>query len=75
MTDKHCAAPSSQGDYPGNFDIPIWGAAAIAKHIGRSERQTLHLLSRGLIRSARKVGGSWTAIPSALRREFGGAAG
>jgi hypothetical protein len=61
-----------QGDNSNNLDKPVWGAAAIGEIIGRTERQTHHLLSRGFIKCARKVGGAWTATPSALRREFGG---
>ena len=39
-----------------------WGVDEIAKVIGRSARQTHHILSRGQIKSARKVGGKWVAI-------------
>jgi len=53
-------------------DRPVWGAAAIGRVINRNPRQTHHLLSRGLIKSARRIGNLWTATPSALRREFGG---
>jgi hypothetical protein len=63
---------SRQGDNLNNSDRPVWGAAAIGTEINRTERQTLHLLGRGLIKSARRVGGIYTAIPSVLRREFGG---
>ena len=52
-------------------DRPVWGAAAIGRLINKNQRQTHHLLARGLIRSARRVGHQWTEIPSALRREFG----
>jgi hypothetical protein len=52
-------------------DKPVWGAAAIGRLINKNPRQTHHLLARGLIKSARQVGHQWTAIPSALRREFG----
>jgi hypothetical protein len=52
-------------------DRPVWGAAAIGRIIGKNQRSTHHLLSRGLIKSARRVGHQWTAVPSALRREFG----
>ncbi len=55
-----------------DLDKPVWGAAAIGRVINRNPRQTHHLLSRGLIKSARLVGHQWTATPSALRREFGG---
>jgi hypothetical protein len=55
----------------GALDKPIWGAAAIGREINRTPRQAHHLLSRGLIKSARKVGSQWTANAAALRREFG----
>lgn len=64
--------PNNLDEPPNDLDRPVWGAAAIGAIIGRTERQTHHLLSRGLIASARRVGGRWTATPSALRREFGG---
>jgi hypothetical protein len=50
----------------------LWGAEAIGKPIHRTKRQTHHMLDRGLIRSARKVGGLWCANRTALLREFGG---
>ena len=58
-------------DEPAESDRPVWGAAAIGRLIGKNQRQTHHLLSRGLIKSARQVGHQWCAIPSAQRREFG----
>jgi hypothetical protein len=67
--------PNSEALVNGNdsaADRPVWGAAAIGRLIGKNPRQTHHLLARGLIKSARQVGHQWTAIPSALRREFGG---
>jgi hypothetical protein len=51
--------------------VPVWGADAIGVLIGRDARQTHHLLNSGQIKSARKVGGRWTANPVALRKEFG----
>jgi hypothetical protein len=38
----------------------VWGASAIAKVIGRSERSTFHLLSNELL-PAKRVGGRWCA--------------
>lgn len=38
----------------------IWEVAEIAKLIGRTERQTFHLLSSGQL-PAKKVGGRWVA--------------
>jgi hypothetical protein len=49
----------------------VWGAAAIGREINRNPRQAHHLLSRGLIKSARRVGNRWVANAGALRREFG----
>ena len=49
----------------------LWGAKNIGFAINRTERQTVHLLGRGAIKSAKKVAGRWTASESALRREFG----
>jgi hypothetical protein len=71
MRDNHESGPLVNRD-SAEPDRPVWGAAAIGRLIGKNPRQTFHLLSRGLIRSARRVGHQWTATPSALRREFGG---
>ena len=49
----------------------MWNAAEIGGVIGRSARQTHHLLTKGEIKCARKVGGRWVASRSALLREFG----
>lgn len=38
----------------------IWEVSEIAKIIGRTERQTFHLLSGGQL-PAKKVGGRWVA--------------
>ena len=38
----------------------VWGCAAIAKAIGRSQRATFHLLENELL-PARRVGGRWCA--------------
>lgn len=37
----------------------IWGCAAIAKAIGRSEKATFHALQDGKIPGARKIAGRW----------------
>jgi len=50
----------------------VWKAEGIAKEINQTPRQVYHLLSRGVIKSARQVGGRWCADREALRREFGG---
>jgi hypothetical protein len=51
----------------------VWGAAAIGAAIGRTPRQTHHLLSAGEIKTAQKKGRRWVASRTALRREFGAA--
>jgi hypothetical protein len=38
----------------------VWGATAIAKVIGRSERSAFHMLERKLL-PAKRVGGRWVA--------------
>ena len=38
----------------------LWGAEAIAKVIGQSERATYHLLATGLV-PAKRIGGRWVA--------------
>lgn len=48
----------------------VWGADAIGKAIGRSERQAKHMLSRGEI-PGRKVNGRWVASLTRLRAFFG----
>ena len=49
----------------------VWGARDIGAVINRTERQTHHLLTRKQIKSARKVGGRWSAGIPALKAEFG----
>lgn len=49
----------------------IWGAEAIAVEIGRTRRQTFHLLETGAI-PARRVGGRWCASRAALEAHFAG---
>ena len=43
----------------------IWEVSEIAKLIGRTERQTFHLLNGGQL-PAKKVGGRWVAERSKL---------
>ena len=50
-----------------------WGSDEIGQVIGRNPRQTHHLLTKGEIKSAKKVGGCWVANIQALLREFGAA--
>jgi hypothetical protein len=53
------------------FPRQYWGATEISRVIRRTPRQTHHLLQRGYIKCAKKVGGRWTANHDALLREFG----
>jgi hypothetical protein len=50
-----------------------WGIEEIGRVIGRTPRQTYHILTRGQIKSARKIGGKWVANREALIRELSGA--
>jgi hypothetical protein len=38
----------------------VWGGSAIARVIGRTDRQTFHMLDAGAL-PAQKVGGRWVA--------------
>jgi hypothetical protein len=49
----------------------LWGADEIGRAIGRNGRQAFHLLNRGEIKSAKKVGGRWVVSRAALLRELG----
>jgi hypothetical protein len=51
MSITESAAPAS--------DIIIWGARAIAKHIGRTPKGAFHALESGKILGAKKVAGRW----------------
>lgn len=51
----------------------IWGAAAISKLIGRSQRSTFHMLECGAL-PARKVSGRWVIERSKLIDFFKSAA-
>ncbi|MQW38152.1 DNA-binding protein [Sinorhizobium meliloti] len=59
------AVTENHGD---SIDL-IWGVEAVAKIIGRTERQTFHLLSTGQL-PAKKVGGRWVAERGNLLRFF-----
>ena len=48
----------------------IWGARDIGAAINRTERQTHHLLEKGAIRAARKVGAQWCASLNGLQEQF-----
>lgn len=51
-----------------NMDL-IWEVSEIAKVIGRTERQTFHMLQSGQL-PAKKVGGRWVAERGQLIRFF-----
>lgn len=53
---KHIHPPSTE---PATEDI-VWEVGNIAKVIGRTERQTFHLLNSEAL-PAKKVGGRWVA--------------
>jgi hypothetical protein len=48
----------------------LWGAKAIGAPINRTPKQTYYLLSKGLIRSAKRVGEQWVVDKDDLQREF-----
>ena len=47
----------------------LWGVKPIAIEIGRTERQTYHMLVTGQL-PAQLVGGRWVASRSGLRQRF-----
>lgn len=51
-----------------NLDL-VWGAAEIAKLIGRTPRATFHMLDSGEL-PAKKVGGRWVAERNKLLSFF-----
>lgn len=53
-----------------NSDI-VWGCAAIARVIGRTERQAFYLCSRGEL-PVRKVGGRWVGSRERLKQHITG---
>ena len=48
----------------------VWGAANIAKVIGRTERATFHLLEKGSIPGAKRIGGRWCLAPAVFFATF-----
>ena len=71
MIDSLEYADKVNGKIPSSLDKLVWGAVAIGEIINRNPRQTHHLLTRGHIKSARRIGGRWCASPAALLKEFG----
>lgn len=54
---------------PNPFGV-IWGAAEIGRAIGKSSRQTFHLLETGQLQGAKKIGGRCAITTSALKSNF-----
>lgn len=52
----------------------VWGAKAIAKLIGRTERVVFHMLENGHLPGARQIGGRWVIERSKLVAVFTGEA-
>jgi hypothetical protein len=57
------------GDPEDLADDLLWSVEDIAEAIGRSRRQTFHMLQNGRL-PARKIGAHWCASRSGLRRHF-----
>ena len=70
MRDNHNSRPlvNDESETPSGF---LWGADEIGRAIGRNVRQAFHLLNRGGIKSAKKVGGRWVVSRAAQLREIG----
>ncbi|RWA62119.1 DNA-binding protein [Mesorhizobium sp.] len=52
---------------------PVWGAKAIGKEIGLTERQAYHMLEKGLL-PAKKLGDKWVADARQLHAVISGEA-
>jgi hypothetical protein len=52
-------------------ELPIWGARAIGRVIGKKPTETFYLLKSGQL-PATKIGDSWVAYPSRLRARLRG---
>jgi hypothetical protein len=50
----------------------LWGCEEIGAAIGRSKRQVHHLLEKGALPGARKVGGRWFITRRRLKEFFEG---
>jgi hypothetical protein len=57
----------------GNDSDFLWGVAEIGQAIGRNPRQTFHIISKGELKSVKKIGGRWVVSRSALLKELGAA--
>jgi hypothetical protein len=50
-------------------NTPVWGVREIARIIGRTERQTYHLLGQGHL-DASRVGGRWVSTRRRLLKRI-----
>jgi hypothetical protein len=48
----------------------VWGAASIARVIGRTEKATFAMLEQGKLAGARKVAGRWAFNPKIFFASF-----
>lgn len=48
----------------------LWGAAAIAAFLGKTPRATFHLLERGQVPGAVKIGGQWALSVDVFKRKI-----
>lgn len=48
----------------------VWGAANIARVIGRTEKSTFHALQQGQIPGAKKIAGRWGLDPRVFAAAF-----
>jgi hypothetical protein len=54
-----------------NADVPVWGAAAIAKVLNTNTRKAFRLLEEGHV-DADKLGAQWVSTPRRLLRQISG---
>jgi hypothetical protein len=71
MKTKDTSGPAPAAPEREDGNKPCWGASAIGKVINKDPRATSHLLRRGALPSARKIGREWCASPDGLRRDLG----
>ena len=71
MTTTERAGEVNGGNNDNHNDGFVWGTAAIAATIGRTPRQTYHLITIGALKSVQKKGGRYVASRAALLKELG----
>jgi hypothetical protein len=69
MTQQTPSPDQGGPDVSSALDL-IWGVAGIGKAIGRTPRQTFHMLENGRL-PAKKIGGRWCASRQGLHKFFG----